>query len=218
MATADTLFKDAMHENKAASERRVRSDYYVPVPSQPAQWGKGSFEARLQAFQEDAEQVYERLSSFSPNKKSLKLAPRDPLKEGLKEGAGAARGTSPAPRKEAIPSPGTAANVCAAGTADAGGGYRSKIEAMPLGSIGRPKESMRCLLLLPASWGFVALPRTGQYDAHLDSLGVRCRVNQFVRASVCVLLATLLRRSSASSNYDSVLTLSERVCVYASSL
>jgi len=142
MATADTLFKDAMHENKAASERRVRSDYYVPVPSQPVQWGKGSFEARLRAFQEDAEQVYERLSSFSPNKKSLKLAPRDPLKEGLKEGAGAVRETSP----------GTAANVSAAGTADARGGYRSKIEAMPLGSIGRPKERIRCLLLLHASW------------------------------------------------------------------
>jgi len=161
-----------MHENKAASERRVRSDYYVPVPSQPVQWGKGSFEARLRAFQEDAEQVYERLSSFSPNKKSLKLAPRDPLKEGLKEGAGAVRETSP----------GTAANVSAAGTADARGGYRSKIESMPLGSIvrpkERPKERIRCLLLLHASWGFVALPRTGQYDAHLDSLGVRCRVNQ----------------------------------------
>ena len=194
-----------MHENKAASERRVRSDYYVPVPSQPVQWGKGSFEARLRAFQEDAEQVYERLSSFSPNKKSLKLAPRDPLKEGLKEGAGAVRETSP----------GTAANVSAAGTADARGGYRSKIEAMPLG---RPKERIRCLLLLHASWGFIALPRAGQYDAHLDSLGVRCRVNQIVRASVSVLLATLLRRSSASSNCDSVLTLSERVCVYASSL
>lgn len=124
--------------------------------------GKGSFEARLRAFQEDVEQVYERLISFSPNKKSLKLAPRDPLKEGLKEGAGAASGTSPAPLKEAIPSPGTTANVSPVSTADGGGGHRSKIEAMPLGSIGRPKETMRCLILLSASWGFVALPQTGQ--------------------------------------------------------
>ena len=39
MATANTLFKDAVHENKAASDRRVaRSDYYVTVTSQPVQW------------------------------------------------------------------------------------------------------------------------------------------------------------------------------------
>ena len=38
-ATANILFKDAMNENKAASNRRVaRSDYYGTFTSQPVQW------------------------------------------------------------------------------------------------------------------------------------------------------------------------------------
>jgi hypothetical protein len=42
MATANILFKVAMHENKAASNRRVaRSDYYGTVTSQPVQWDIG---------------------------------------------------------------------------------------------------------------------------------------------------------------------------------
>ena len=126
MATVDGLFNDAMQENMKASERAgVRtSDHFVAVPSQPAlpPWGEGSFEARLRAFQEDATQVYERLRSFSPGSKSLKLTPKDPLRAeaGARGAGGGPAARAAAPRTDVGRSPETAPKASFAGAAGGG--------------------------------------------------------------------------------------------------